>query len=149
VDRGLQRRALSQNTYINKYFHTVLFVIHWKGYIYLPTKLSLLLTDAGDCWPLSDEQLSIINANAEKLNELLDTDRDLIGDMRETECLTRRQIDHLVELPYERGRNSKLLDMMIRRSVSDFNKFIECLENNQRHLVPFLTGDEGNCLLQY
>jgi len=113
-------------------------------YIYLLTKWRLLLTDAGDCWPLSDEQLSVINANTGKLNELLDTDRDLIGDMRETECLTRRQINHLNELPYEGARNNKLLEMMKRRSISDFNKFIECVEKNQRHLVPFLTGDEGN-----
>jgi len=102
------------------------------------------LTDVGDCWPLSDEQLSIINASTEKLNELLDTDSDLIGDMRATDCLSRRQIDHLYELPYEGERNNKLLDMMKRRSISQFNQFIECLDKNQRHLVPFFTGDEGN-----
>jgi len=143
VDRGLERRVLSPNTYINNYVHTVLSVIHWNSYIYLLTKLSLL-TDVGDCWPLSDEQLSIVNANMCKLNELLATDFDLIGDMRETECLPRHQIKYLCELSYAWERNSKLLDMMKRRSISHFNRFIDCLKENQRHLVPFLTGDEGN-----
>jgi len=102
------------------------------------------LTDVGDCWPLSDEQLSIINASTEKLNELLDTNSDLIWDMRATDCLSRLQIDYLNELSHRLDRNIKLLEMMKRRSISQFNQFIECLEKNQRHLVPFLTGDEGN-----
>jgi len=103
------------------------------------------LTDViGDCWPLSDEQLSVINANQGKLNELLYTDSDLIGDMRETDCLSRLQIEYLYELSHRLERNSKLLDMMKRRSVSEFNQFIECLEKSQRHLVPFVTGDYGN-----
>jgi len=113
-------------------------------YIYLLTKWRLLLTGAGDCWPLSDEQLSIINANTGKLNKLLGTDSDLMFDMRAADCLSSLQIDYLSELSHTIERNSKLLDMMKRRSISEFHQFIKCLEKNQRHLVPFLTGDEGN-----
>jgi len=101
-------------------------------------------TDAKESWPLSTEHLSIINTNTPKLVELLDTEYDLLLDMRTTNSLSGEQITYLKEVTHKRERNEKLLEMMKRRSISQFNEFIACLEKTQRHLIPFLTGDEGN-----
>ena len=95
-------------------------------------------------WPLSDDQMSVIDNNRLQLIKFLDADSDLLGEMRATTCLSGEQIKYLTELHHGKERNEKLLDMIQRRSVAQFNEFIKCLEIYQRHLVPFLTGDEGN-----
>ena len=101
-------------------------------------------TESNDIWPLHDGQMSIIDRNKSKLMDLLDTEYDLLPALRATTCLSRHQIDSLQAIPNVHERNLKLLEMLKRRSISQFNKFIECLERYQRHLIPFLTGDEGN-----
>ena len=100
--------------------------------------------DHNDCWPLSAEHMSNVNDNRLKLVELLDTEYDLLSAMRATTCLSHQQINYLRTLSDTRERNSQMLEMLKRRSISQFNEFIDCLEKYQRHLVPFLTGDEGN-----
>ena len=106
--------------------------------------LTEVSTESTDIWPLHDEQTAIIDKNRLKLIKLLDTEYDLLLDMKATTCLTLEQINSLRSIPDERVRNGKLLEMLERRSVSQFNEFIKCLEKYQRHLIPFLTGDEGN-----
>ena len=116
--------------------------------LYLLTGCCLLLTEvsteSNECWPLHDEQTAMIDKNRLKLIKLLDTEYDLLPDMKATTCLTIEQIDSLRSIPDERVRNGKLLQMLKRRSFSQFSEFIKCLGKYQRHLIPFLTGDEGN-----
>ena len=94
-------------------------------------------------WPLDNNQLRIINENMKQLIELLDSGDDLIFSLMATNCFNRRQIDALKCITDINERNVKLLEMLKRRAVEHLNKFIQCLQNIQRHLVPLLTGDAG------
>jgi hypothetical protein len=108
--------------------------------------LSGYTADDGDCWPLEDDQLSIINKNSRKLTELLESDGDLIGHMMATDCFSQGHLKELQEEHNRSERNKKLLDMLKRRSKDQFKQLVACLEKTQRHLVPFLTGDTGKML---
>jgi hypothetical protein len=99
-------------------------------------------------WPLSNDQMAVIDRNKSQLIKFLDADLDLLGKMRATTCLSSEQINYLTEILHENKRNKKLLDMMQRRSVFHLNEFIKCLKTTQQHLVPFFTGDEGNWTLE-
>ena len=106
--------------------------------------LTEVSTENNDCWPLHSGQMAIIDENKPHLIKRLETDYDLLPAMRATKCLTLEQIDSLGFVRDVLKRNGKLVDMLKRRSVSQFNEFIECLEKYQRHLIPFLTGDKGD-----
>jgi hypothetical protein len=102
--------------------------------------------DVGECWPLEDDQLSIINKNSPKLTELLESDDDLIGHMMATECFSQRHLKELQEEHNRSERNKKLLDVLKRRSKDQFKQFIACLEKTQRHLVPLFQTGTGKVL---
>ena len=99
-------------------------------------------------WPLSNDQMAVIDRNRPQLIKFLDADDGLFGKMRATTCLSSEQINYLSEILHENKRNKKLLDMMQRRSVFHLKEFIKCLKQTQQHLVPFVTGDEGNWTLE-
>jgi len=44
---------------------------------------------------------------------------------------------------HQRDRNDKLLEFLTRRSVADFQKFINVLSKEQAHLVPLLLTGGG------
>ena len=80
--------------------------------------------------------------------DFLDSEFGLLHALKATTCLTRHHIDSLQTIPDKRKRNGKLLDMIKHQSVSQLNEFIECLKQYQKHLEPFLTGDEGKSSLK-
>jgi len=51
-----------------------------------------------------------------------------------------------MEMVHSRDRNDKLLEFLTRRSVADFEKFIEVLSKQQAHLVRFLATDGGETI---
>ena len=58
-------------------------------------------------------------------------------------CITWCQREHLNDILQSRNRTDKLLDLLTRRSVADFKKFIKVLSKEQAHLVPLLVTDGG------
>ena len=58
-------------------------------------------------------------------------------------CITWPQRDHIIHIAQPRDRNAKLLELITRRSVADFNKFINVLAKEQAFLVPLLITDGG------
>jgi len=58
-------------------------------------------------------------------------------------CITWSQRDHIINIIQPRDRNKKLLEFLTRKSVTDFQKFINVLAREQAHLVPLLTTDGG------
>lgn len=87
--------------------------------------------------------LRILAVNNEKLIDLLDTDDDLIGKMSSADCFTVKQLNCFRNTSELNGRNRKVLDMLTRRSIDQFNKFVECVHATQPHIVPLLTGNSG------
>ena len=79
--------------------------------------------------------------NFVKLVEILETDADLVSHMSATTCFSRGQLDDLRETAKRSDRNRKLLDMLSRRSVDQFDQFIGCIQKTQPHLVHLFTGE--------
>jgi len=63
-------------------------------------------------------------------------------------CITWPQRDHIIEITHSRDRNDKLLEFLTRRSVADFQKFINVLSKEQAYLVPLLLTDGGEMFEQ-
>jgi len=61
-------------------------------------------------------------------------------------CITWPQREHIINIVQPRDRNDKLLEFLTRRSVGDFQKFINVLSKEQVHLVPLLLTDGGEML---
>jgi len=58
-------------------------------------------------------------------------------------CITWPQREHITNMLQPSERNDKLLDILTRRSVAHFQKFINVLATEQAHLVPLLITDGG------
>lgn len=90
------------------------------------------------------KQQYVICKNYSQLAELLDTDDDLVDEMKLRRCLTPEVLEKLTTDDFMCDRNKKLLDVVRRRSIGSFNLFVECVRSVQPHVVPLLTGKEGN-----
>ena len=85
--------------------------------------------------PLSDSQLQRIFINRLTLVEMIDIEFDLLDHMWSVECITELQRRSITSV-------DKLLEIVQRKSVADFNKFLECLSlSGQPHVVTLLTQD--------
>jgi len=79
-------------------------------------------------------------------NQLLDcivADVTFVSELAAVGCITWPQREHLTNIVQPRDRNHKLLEFLTRRSVADFQKFINVLSKEQAHLVPLLLTDGG------
>ena len=102
-------------------------------------------SEFGDCWPLGSERQLIIMANYQELVELLDTDDDLIGEMKSRGCLRQEHLSQIENVGDLCERNKLLLNILLRSSTCacSLYRFMECLRTTQQHLLPFLTGNTG------
>ena len=58
-------------------------------------------------------------------------------------CISWSQREHLINIIQPRDRNERLTEILTRRSVADFQKFINVLAKEQAYLVPLFLTDEG------
>ena len=96
---------------------------------------------------MDDGQKSNLNVNIVRLLELVDSDLTFLNRLGAVECIVWRQRDYLITIPQPCERNDKLIEILIRRSVADFNKFVSVLAEQQPHLVPLLCTGGGELLL--
>jgi hypothetical protein len=99
--------------------------------------------------PLDTAQRQAIKVNYPQLVTLLDSDYGLTGELMSADCITMQQMKHIQAGRTDRERNKALLDILSRRSVADFNKFIVCLRNTQPHLAKLLTDGGGNYFILF
>jgi len=86
-------------------------------------------------------------ANRVQLLDLIDPNRVFLTDLATAGCITWSQREHIVNIVQPRDRNDKLLEFLRRRSVADFNRFINVLSREQAHIVPLLLTDGGETFL--
>jgi len=84
-----------------------------------------------------------LNVNRVQLLDLIDPNHAFVTELANAGCITWSQREHVIEILHTRDRNDKLLDFLTRRSVADYQKFINVLAKEQAHLVPLLTTDGG------
>jgi len=84
-----------------------------------------------------------LTVNGVQLLDLIDSNRAFVDELGAVGCIRWSQREHIIAMVQSRDRNNKLLEFLARRSVADFNKFVEVLSKEQPHLVPLLVADRG------
>ena len=113
----------------------------------------LICTDVGvefgDARPLDEGQMQMLTINNIQLRNRLVCNQELIDDLATVGSITWTQRDHIMKIDQQRPRNNQLLEIISRRSVGDFNKFISILSKDQAHLLHLLLTDGGNMFCVY
>jgi len=81
--------------------------------------------------------------NGIQLLDRIVADVAFVSELATVGCITWPQREHIIEITHSRDRNEKLLEFLTRRSVADFQKFINVLSKEQAHLVPLLVTGGG------
>ena len=97
----------------------------------------------GDVRPLDEARMRMMTVNGVQLLDRIDPNHAFITELRSVECITWPQREHIINMVQPRDRNDKLLEFLTRRSVADFQKFINVLSKEQAYLVPLLLTDGG------
>ena len=97
----------------------------------------------GDVRPLDEAWMRRLTINGIQLLDRIVADIAFVTELATVGCITWPQREHLMNIVQPRDRNDKLLEFFTRRSVADFNKFINVLGKTQHHLVPLLLTDGG------
>jgi len=84
-----------------------------------------------------------LTINGVQLLDRIDPNPAFVDELGAVGCITWPQREHIINLVQPRDRNDKLLEFLTRRSVDDFNKFINVLAREQPHLVSLLVTDAG------
>ena len=102
----------------------------------------------GDIRPLDEARMRSLFVNRVHLLDLI-VSNDAFVELVIVGCITWSQRDRIVNSLQPRDRNQKLLEFITRRSVADFNKFINVLSKQQAHLVPLLLTDGGKTFISF
>ena len=95
----------------------------------------------GDVRPLDEARVRTLTVNGVQLLDRIDPNYAFITELGSVGCITWPQKEHIINMVQPRDRNDKLLEFLTRRSVVDFQKFINVLSKEQAHLVPLLLTD--------
>jgi len=99
----------------------------------------------GDVRPLDKAKFRALTQNRVQLKDCIDSSSAFVTELASPTvgCITWPQREHIVNMIQPRDRNDKLLEFLTRRSVADFQKFINVLAREQAHLVHLLVTDGG------
>ena len=92
---------------------------------------------------LNDQQLSGTIANFNGLLDLIEPRHGLVAKLYAVGVITRSHKDYIEAGDRDYKVNKRLLKMLMRRSVADFNKFLECLSEYQSYLMPMFQDGCG------
>ena len=121
-----------------KMFETV--YANWNNNCYHSTDIG---AEYGDVRPLDEARMRTLTINGVQLLDRIDPNHAFVTELGSVGCITWPQREHIINMLQPRDRNDKLLEFLTRRSVADFQKFINVLSKEQAHLVSFLLTDEG------
>ena len=89
-----------------------------------------------------------LGVNGVQLLDRIVADVSFVTELATVGCITWPQREHLMNIGQPRDRNDKLLEFITRRSVADFQQFIQVLSKEQAYLVPLLVTDGGEMFEQ-
>jgi len=84
-----------------------------------------------------------LTINGIQLLDRIDADITFVTELASVECITWPQRGHIIHIAQPRDRNAKLLELIARRSVAHFQKFINVLAKQQAFLVQLLLANGG------
>src|SRR6218665_793136 len=98
-------------------------------------------SEYGGDWPLTENEISILDTNQESLVDIMDCS-DLLGRLYSAQVINGRQLETIKSKKRNHRKNEVLLDMLRRRSVDNYKQVARCLhESNQSHVADIL--DKG------
>jgi len=92
---------------------------------------------------LDEARIRKLSVNGIQLLDRIDADTAFVNELAAVGCITWRQREHLTNIVQPHDRNDKLLEFLTRKSVADFQKFINVLAKEQSYLVALLLTDGG------
>jgi len=99
--------------------------------------------DYGDVRPLDEARRRQLLINAGQVLDRIVADVAFATELANAGCITWPQREHLINIIQPRDRNEKLTEFLTRRSVADFQKFINVLAKEHDFLVPLFLTDGG------
>jgi hypothetical protein len=105
--------------------------------------VSILKPNASDSnKPLNDEMKKKLSVNQPGLIRQMTLRHGLLADLVAEDCITWRHKELIENASSRTQSNSRLLDIIMRGSQSDFHKFVVCLINSgQQHVCRILLED--------
>src|SRR6218665_809919 len=101
------------------------------------------ISDYGGDWPLTENEISILDTNRESLVDLVDCS-ELLTSLYSAQVINGRQLETISSEPTNHRRNEVLLDIIRRRSIDDYRQVVRCLhESNQSHVAEILDKGGG------
>ena len=111
----------------------------WNEYVF-----TAVGAEFGEIRPLDEGRMQILSDNGFQLVNRIDPNHAFVTQLATAGCITWPQRQHILDIPQSRDRNEKLLEFLTRRSVADYEKFVNVLANcEQAHLVCLLFADGG------
>jgi len=97
----------------------------------------------GDVRPLDEARVLKLSINGGQVHDRIVADSVFLTELANAGCITWSQREHLINIIQPRDRNERLTEFLTRRSVADFQKFINVLGKEQEFLVPLFLTDGG------
>jgi hypothetical protein len=101
----------------------------------------------GKCWPLLADARTALIENYAELAEIVDVDDDVINAIVSERCFTRRQLSPVKSISDQRVRSKRLLDMLLRSSIDNLERFLHCVKNVWLGCARLLDGSAGNDII--
>ena len=111
--------------------------------IYTAISTADIGAEFGDVRPLDEVRIRILTVNGGEVLDRIVDDVGFVTQLANAGCITWSQREHLINIIKPRDRNERLTEFLTRRSVADFQKFINVLPKEQPHLVRLFLTDEG------
>ena len=97
--------------------------------------------------PLDEPVLNRIQVHWTTLTELITLEGGLIAKLYARNCITNIQRQLIEAAGADSRKNDKLLEIMSRKSVANFNYFVLCLQDTQQgHVAAFLLNQDAGKL---
>ena len=102
----------------------------------------------GSCQPLDETVLNRLKVHWIALTELITLEGGLVAKLYAKNCITSIQKKSIESIDDDVKKNIRLLEIMSRKSVANFSRFITYLQETQQGHVAalLLQQDRGNSL---
>jgi hypothetical protein len=94
--------------------------------------------------PLDHVRLGRLTRNLNALTNLIDPDNGFVAELYAANCINVRQKCEIESILSTPKKNQKLLDVLMRRSIRDYELFVHCLfVTGQDRVASILSKDGG------
>ena len=106
--------------------------------------LAIWSEENGTMRPLDERVLNRIKTNWSTLTEFITLEGGLVAELYANNCITKRQKQLIEAAEVDVDKNDRLLQIISRKSVANFNRFVEYLQDTQQgHVAALLLNEDA------